>query len=93
MLKKEEQAISIMSFLVFNYRDARDHGGDYEPILGCLTEYHNGLKKVGKLSDDELQVLYLKAKIKAGEEQIKKYKSDIGSIHSKGDELGCIQSK
>ena len=93
MLKKTEQAISIMSFLVLNYRDARDHGGDYEPILGCLTKYHDCLKGVGKLSDDELQVLYLRAKVKANEEQIKKYKGEIGSILSKVDELGCIHTK
>jgi len=93
MLKKEEQAISIMSFLVLNYRDARDHGGDYAPILGCLTKYHDCLKEVGKLSDDELQVLYLRAKVKANEEQAQGYKNEIGSILSKGDGLGCIHRK
>jgi len=81
MLKKEGQAVSIMSFLVLNYRDAWNHGGDYEPILGCLTEYHNCLKEVGKLSDDELMVLYLKAKIKANEEKSQEYRIRIAKLN------------
>ncbi|MBA7557255.1 hypothetical protein ES705_50000 [subsurface metagenome] len=77
MLKKKEQAISIMEFLVLNYRDAWNHRGDHIPILGCLREYQNQLKKIGNLSEDELMGLYLKAKIQANKEKIKEWEYRI----------------
>ena len=80
MLKKEEQAISIISFLVLNWRDARGHGGDYKPIMQTLSGYLDDLKEEGKMSDKELDILYLKGKIKADEEQLQSHKEQLEEL-------------
>lgn len=77
MLKDEKLAMSVISFLVLSWRSARSHLGDYEPIMTALSEYLDALKKEGRLSDGELDILYLKGKIKADEEQLQRHKNKL----------------
>jgi len=80
MLKKEDQAMSIIKFLILNWRDARGHGGDYEPIMKALREYLKALKEEGEMSEKELDILYLKGKIKADEEQLQRHKNNLAKL-------------
>ena len=79
MLKKEEQTISIMAFLVLNYREAWNHGGNYEAVSKALSKYNDSLVEEG-VPAKEVEIIYLKAKIRANEEQIKKYNNRIGEL-------------
>ena len=84
--KNEEQAISIMAFLVENWRKAVSRKGESEPIMGALQGYLDALKKYRGISDREIDILYLKAKIRATEEQVKEYKEKSKKIKIKKGE-------
>ena len=85
MLKKEEQAIEIISFLVTSYRKAINHQGDPEPISKIISAYCDALKEYGKMTEEELHILYLKGKIKADEDQLQRHKNEVKEL-LKGDD-------
>jgi len=80
LLKKEGQAIDIIAFLVTNYRKAINHQGDSEPIMKVITAYNDALKEYGKMTEEELHILYLKGKIKADEEQLQRHKVEVAKL-------------
>lgn len=80
MLKKEGQAIDIIAFLVTNYRKAINHQGDPEPIMKVITAYNDALKEYGKMTEEEIHILYLKGKIKADEEQLQRHKDEVKGL-------------
>jgi len=82
-LNKKEQAVSIMAFLVKNWRKAVNHRGDFEPIMDALQGYLNALKKHKEITDREIDIWYLEAKIKVTEEQVKDYKERLKIYESK----------
>ena len=68
-----------MTFLVLNYREAWNHGGNYEAVSKALSKYNDSLVEEG-ITPEEVELLYLKAKIRANEEQIKKYNYRINQL-------------
>jgi len=82
MLKKEGQAISIIAFLITNWRDAVGHGGDYETIMSALGGYLDALKEKGKMTDKELDILYLKGKMKADGDQWQRHKLELSKLEN-----------
>jgi len=70
LIKNEEQAMAIISFLVTNYRKAINHQGDPEPIVKIISAYCDALKDYGRMTEKEIHILYLKGKIKADEDQL-----------------------
>ncbi|MBU2685834.1 MAG: hypothetical protein KKF27_21545 [Gammaproteobacteria bacterium] len=75
MLKDEAQAIDVISFLVTQYRKAFNHGGDYYAIEIARCAFCEALQN--KLTEEELHILYLKGKIKADDEQLKRHKNEL----------------
>lgn len=82
MLKKPEQAITIIAFLIANWRDAVGHDGDYEAIMSALGGYLDALKEKGKMTDKEMDTLYLKAKIKADGDQWQRHKVELSKLEN-----------
>lgn len=80
MLKNEKLAITVLAFLVKSYREAINHGGDYEPISQILQNYLDALEKEGNMSKKEIDILYLKSKVKATEEQLQGYHDKIRGL-------------
>lgn len=80
MLKKPEQAIVIIAFLIANWRDAVGHDGDYGAIMHMLGEYLEALKEEGDMTDRELDILYLKGKIKADGDQWQRHKEELSRL-------------
>lgn len=80
MLKNEEQAIDIIAFLVKSYRKAINHQGDPGPIMKIITVYNDTLKEYGKMTEEELHILYLKGKIKADEGQLQRHKDEVKGL-------------
>ena len=78
MLKNEVQAIDVIAFLVTQYRKAFNHGGDYYAIEMARCAYCEALQ--GKLTEDELHILYLKGKIKADDEQLQRHKLEVAKL-------------
>ena len=80
MLKNEAQAIDVIAFLVTQYRKAINHYGDPDPIEVAREAYCDELKDYGKLTENELHILYLKGKIKADEEQLQRHKVEVAKL-------------
>ena len=83
MLKNEEQAMEVIAFLVTQYRKAFNHGGDYESIEKARAIYCEEVGKQGELTEDELHILYLKGKIKADDEQLKRHNVELEELIKK----------
>ena len=73
MIKNEEMAVEIITNLLWNYLLAFHHGGDPVSIKKALTVYCEALKEECNLSDDEMQLLYLKGKIGADKMESEKH--------------------
>jgi hypothetical protein len=80
MLKKPDQAITIIAFLIANWRDAVGHGGDYEIIMSALGGYLDAIKEGVEMTDKELDILYLKGKIKADGDQWQRHKVELSKL-------------
>ena len=80
MLKDEAQVIDIIAFLVTQYRKAINHNGEPEPIEKARAAYCEALKEYGKMTEDELHILYLKGKIRADEEQLIRHKTELTEL-------------
>ncbi len=73
MLKNEKMAVEIITFLLWNYLLAFHHGGDPVSVKKSITVYCDALKEECNLSDDEMQLLYLKGKIGADKMESEKH--------------------
>jgi len=73
MLKNEEMAVEIITFLLWNYLLAFHHNGDPVSIKKALEIYCDTLKEEGNLSNDEMHLLYLKGKIGADKMESEKH--------------------
>ena len=70
--------------LVSSYRWAMNHQGDPEPISKTISAYCDALKECGRMTEEELHILYLKGKIKADEDQLQRHKNEVEELSIKG---------
>jgi len=85
MLKKPEQAVVIIAFLIANWRDAVGHGGDYEIVMDGLGGYLDALTEKGEMTDKELEILYLKGKVKADGDQWQRHKLELSKLENENE--------
>lgn len=76
MLKDREQTVGILKFLVLNYRKARNIGGNYDAVVHCINKYRAALMEEG-MTEKENEIVYLEAKVRAGEEQVQEYRDEM----------------